>query len=172
MLDLLVIIGAQLTVLFSIAAMNIYRLRTDVLTGCYIQSAADQSADADVRVLTGQPQTELPPGPGDGVCCIEGTSTHGPPSVEESPSPNSLEMPTTDRISALTTLAASLGFNERGILLFRDTTGSIGADDQFEPSSPMTSDLNARASNVASRSSGRGAIGLDPTGHVPKKIHA
>lgn len=138
MLDLLVIVGAQLTVLLSMAAMNVYRLRTDVLTGPYIQSATDQSADAHMSVLTGQPQMEWPPGPGDGICSGESISTREPPLAEA---------------------------------LLKDTAGSIGADDRPEPSSPMTSDLNAGASTVASRSSSQRTIRLDPTGHARMKIH-
>jgi hypothetical protein len=164
MLDILVVVGAQLTVLFSIAAMKIYRLRTDVLTGPYIQSAADQSAGADIRVLIGRPRLERPPELGNGVCYSESVSIHKPALVEESPSPNALEMPTIDRISGLTTLAASL--DQRDILLFQDTAGPKGAEDRLEPNSPMASDLKASTLKVAARLSGQGIIRLDLFGNA------
>jgi hypothetical protein len=172
MIDLLIIVGAELTVLFSVAAMNIYRLRTDVLTGPYIQRAADQSAGVDMRVLAGQPQTEWPPGLGDGVCRNESILIQEPPVVGESPGLNSPEMPIADRISALTMLAASIGFNERNVFPLKDTAGSMSADDGLEPNSPMASDQNAIASNVAWTSSDQGTIRSDPTVHVPTKIRA
>jgi hypothetical protein len=172
MLDILVIVGAQLTVLFSIAAMKIYRSRTDVLTGPYIQSAADQSAGADIRVLIGRPQLERPPELGNGVCYSESVPIHKPALVEESPSPNALDMPTIDRISGLTTLAASLGSYQHDILLFQDTAGPKGADDRLEPNSPMASDLKAGTLKVAARLSGQGMIRLDLIGNAPMKIRA
>ena len=54
--DLLVILGAQVTLLLSVAIMNIYRWRTDVLIGPYI-SRDSQPAVADTGGDTAREET-------------------------------------------------------------------------------------------------------------------
>jgi hypothetical protein len=48
--DLAVIIGAQLALLLSIVAMKIYVRRTDVLSGRYLHRDRDQSSTLDEHV--------------------------------------------------------------------------------------------------------------------------
>jgi hypothetical protein len=54
--DLLVILGVQVTLLLSVAIMNIYRWRTDVLIGPYI-SRDSQPAVADTGGDTAREET-------------------------------------------------------------------------------------------------------------------
>jgi len=56
MVELLVILGAQVTLLLSVAIMNIYRWRTDVLIGPYI-SKDSQPAVADTGGDTAREET-------------------------------------------------------------------------------------------------------------------
>ena len=56
MVELLVILGAQVTLLLSVAIMNIYRWRTDVLIGPYV-SKDSQPAVADTGGDTAREET-------------------------------------------------------------------------------------------------------------------
>src|SRR6185437_6822491 len=94
-----------------------------------------------------------------------------PSPLKKSSDIGSPETPTTERILALTTLAASLGLFDADIPP-TDTADPTGADDRLEPGSPITSDLEARTSSVASRSSSPGLIRADMVGDVPVKLRA
>ncbi len=177
MLDLLVIVGAELTLLFSIAAMKIYRSRADILTGRYILGPVDQPTDAHAGALMERPQPAWPQQlawpqrPVSGVCGSENAPIQEPRPLKERSGIGSPDPPTTERILALTTLAASLGLFDPDIPP-KDTADPTGADDRLEPSSPITSDLEARTLSVASRSSSQGLIRLDMVGDVPVKLRA
>jgi hypothetical protein len=64
MKELLVVLGALVTLVLSIAGMNIYRRRTDVLTGPYISNRDHQQtiSDKGTDKLNGQQPEKGAPG--------------------------------------------------------------------------------------------------------------